>query len=87
MCACFKPVWAHRGIPFQGQRHPVQVLIRDDTSDAGRVATIISEAVNDSRVSAVIAPYSSGLTAVSVPLMEGRQVSHFAANNTPASPC
>ncbi|MGV6874355.1 amino acid ABC transporter substrate-binding protein [Pseudochelatococcus sp. B33] len=61
---------ARGGIELDGKKYPVELIKRDDRSDKQMVARVYESLINDEKVDALIAPFSSTLVGVAAPIAE-----------------
>jgi len=60
----------HDGIVVGGQRRPVQLILRDDASDAARAADIVRDLVLEDSVHFLLGPYGSAATLTTTAVAE-----------------
>jgi len=61
---------ARGGIELDGKKYPVELIKRDDRSDKQLVSRVYDSLINEEKVDALIAPFSSTLVGVAAPITE-----------------
>lgn len=61
------------GIQLGGKKYPVELVKRDDRSDKQLVARVYDSLINEEKVDALIAPFSSTLVGVAAPIAESNK--------------